>query len=81
MTEETQQAEQNNEPTLSIGDIMIMKQIVEVATARGALRANELTQVGAVYDRVSAWIDSKMPPEEVAEDTGAEESTEENSND
>lgn len=62
MSEETQQTE---EPNVSIGDIMVLKQVVEVATARGALRANELTQVGMVYDRVSAWIDSVVPPAEV----------------
>jgi len=62
MSEETQQTE---EPNVSIGDIMVLKQVVEVATARGALRANELTQVGVVYDRVSAWIDSVVPPAEV----------------
>ena len=62
MSEETQQTE---EPNVSIGDIMVLKQVVEVATARGALRANELTQVGLVYDRVSAWIDSVVPPAEV----------------
>jgi len=63
MSEETQQTEQ---PNVSIGDIMILKQVVEVATARGALRANELSQVGVVYDRVNAWLDAVMPPEEVA---------------
>jgi len=62
MSEKTQQTE---EPNVSIGDIMVLKQVVEVATARGALRANELTQVGMVYDRVSAWIDSVVPPAEV----------------
>lgn len=70
MTEETQQTEQ---PSVSIGDIMVLKQIVEVATARGALRANELTQVGAVYDRVSAWVDSVVPTAEVASDENTDQ--------
>lgn len=65
MSEETQQTQQTEQPNVSIGDIMILKQVVEVATARGALRANELSQVGVVYDRVNAWLDSVMPPEEV----------------
>jgi hypothetical protein len=46
------------QPTLSIADIANLKQIVEVASSRGAFRADELSQVGNVYDRVCAWLDS-----------------------
>jgi len=50
--------------SLTIADIATLKQIVEVASSRGAFRAEELSQVGAVYDRVSAWIDSMTPATE-----------------
>ena len=46
------------QPQITVADIATLKQIVEVATSRGAFRAEELSQVGAVYDRVSAWINS-----------------------
>ena len=46
------------ETSLTIADIATLKQIVEVASSRGAFRAEELSQVGAVYDRVSAWVNS-----------------------
>lgn len=55
------ETEQSEQPNVSIRDIMVLKQVVEVATARGALRANELSQVGVVYDRVSAWLDLVAP--------------------
>ena len=70
MTDENQTPDQ---PNVSIGDIMVLKQIVEVATARGAFRANELTQIGTVYDRISAWIDTVVPPAEVAEESADED--------
>ena len=46
----------NQEINLSIADVAMLKQIVEVASQRGAFKADELTQVGAVYDRVSQWL-------------------------
>ena len=72
MTEET-----NEEvtPQLSIADIMLFRQIIEVASARGAFRANELTQIGGAYDRVSAWLDAVSPPESL-DDNDESEATE-----
>ena len=46
----------NQEINLSIADIAMLKEIVEVASQRGAFKADELTQVGAVYDRVTQWL-------------------------
>ena len=47
----TEQKEIN--ATLPISMIANMKQIVEVSTRRGAFRAEELTQVGAVFDQLA----------------------------
>jgi hypothetical protein len=47
---------ENQEINLSIADIALLKQIVEVASSRGAFKADELSQVGAVYDRVTQWL-------------------------
>jgi len=46
------------QPQITLADIAMLKKIVEVATSRGAFRAEELSQVGAVYDRVTAWVES-----------------------
>lgn len=75
MTEETNTPETNQEVQLSIADIMLLKQIVEVGTARGAFRANELTQIGGVYDKVNAWLAEVAPPEQI-DDTEESEKTE-----
>jgi len=55
------------QPQITVADIATLKQIVEVASSRGAFRAEELSQVGAVYDRVSAWVDGMT--QEATEDT------------
>lgn len=41
---------------LGVIDLQNAAQIIEVAVARGAFRANEATQIGGVYDRLTAFI-------------------------
>ena len=55
------------QPQITVADIATLKQIVEVASSRGAFRAEELSQVGNVYDRVSAWVE--FMTQEATEDT------------
>lgn len=42
---------------LSVTDLAILKNIIDLACSRGAFRANEMRQVGDVYDRLSAFLD------------------------
>ena len=50
--------EENTDISISIADIALLKQVTEIACSRGAFRAEELSQIGAVYDRVSQWLAS-----------------------
>ena len=53
--QETQQAP--TEPTgIQIADLQTMLNIVDLASQRGAFRANELTQVGAVADKFANFL-------------------------
>lgn len=45
---------ENNQ--LTIADLASIHSIIEAASTRGAFRANELSQVGAVYDKLSAFL-------------------------
>jgi hypothetical protein len=45
-------------PSLNIQDIVGLLSIVDVASRRGAFRAEELSSVGQVYDKVSAFLKS-----------------------
>jgi len=43
---------------LTIGDMASLKALLEAAVNRGAFRANELSTVGAVYDKLSQFVDT-----------------------
>lgn len=44
-------------PTITLADIASMIAIIEAASTRGAIRANELTSVGELYTRLQAFMD------------------------
>ena len=41
---------------LTLADLASIQNIIEAASTRGAFRANELAQVGAIYDKLSAFL-------------------------
>jgi hypothetical protein len=43
---------------LTIGDMASLKALLEAAVNRGAFRANELSTVGVVYDKLSQFVDA-----------------------
>jgi hypothetical protein len=45
-------------PTLSLNDLTIMLQIIETVTKRGAWKPDELSSVGALYDRITTFINA-----------------------
>lgn len=53
--ENTQETKSNN-TELSVSDLQALKTLVETAVRRGAFQANELSAVGAVYDRVNSFL-------------------------
>lgn len=52
-------AEQANAPApdLNISDLNTVKSIIDIATQRGAFKANELEAVGKAYNKLSAFLD------------------------
>ena len=47
----------DNPNQLSVTDLAVIKNIIDLASTRGAFRANELRQIGEVYDKLSAFLD------------------------
>ncbi len=43
-------------PTITLADIASMIAVIEAASTRGAIRANELTTVGELYNRLQVFI-------------------------
>lgn len=44
-------------PKITLADIASMVSIIEVASTRGAIKANELVAVGELYNRLSAYLE------------------------
>jgi len=77
-TTETPAVEESatEEVTITIQDIGICKQAIEVAATRGAFKAEEMAIVGATYNKVSAWLNQMQPAvDDDAESTDSEETS------
>lgn len=49
-------AESTAPESVNLSDLGTLLQIVDLATQRGAFRGAELSQVGAVYDKLNAFL-------------------------
>ena len=76
-------AEPAQQTQLQLSDILLTAQVIQLASSRGAFRAEELTQVGQLYDRLVAFLKASgaLQPapapatDAVAEDAPAAEQT------
>jgi hypothetical protein len=59
-----EQAQEQQAQPLTVQDLITLKSAIELGTQRGAWRANELTAVGSVYERLSLFVASLLPPKE-----------------
>jgi len=48
-------------PDLTINDLQALKTIIDVSCQRGTFRANEMTSVGQVYNRLTSFLDHVTP--------------------
>ena len=53
MAEETTQ---ENAPGLSLQDLVLMMNLIRATSERGAIRAEEMTEVGNVYNKLVAFL-------------------------
>jgi len=63
----TDQVENKEQPTpeaaapaaeLNIADLNAMKQIIDIASARGAFKPNEMIVVGQTYSKLTTFLDA-----------------------
>jgi len=45
-------------PDLNISDLVALKSIIDVASQRGAFKANELEAVGKTYNKLNTFLES-----------------------
>jgi len=53
---------------LTLADLASLKQIIDAACTRGAFKAAEMTSVGAVYEKLSAFLDAVVAQQQAQED-------------
>lgn len=71
MTEENINTTENT-PTFGIQDLIFTLHVYEICTQRGSFKADELSTVGAVYDRLKSFL---IANEAIAEGNTSEEVT------
>ena len=86
--ENTTTEEQTTAPaagvTLGLNDLALMANVIQVTADRGAIKANEMSAVGALYTKLVTFVNANVP-QPVAEDADSieeadvEEATDENS--
>ena len=50
------QPEQPAAPQLQLSDLVVCIQLIQLASTRGAFKADEFSQIGTVYDRLVGFL-------------------------
>ena len=78
MSDQTTQTETQQEPVqLKIADLLVAAQVIQIASARGAIKAEEMEQVGGVYTRLVQFLQASgalTPAGETPAETPADQS-------
>ena len=78
--EVTQDTQTNQEPSaqLQLSDLILCAQAIQLAAQRGAFKAEEFTQVGGAFDRITAFLRASgaIKPAEPAGETADQSSAE-----
>ena len=51
-------APQQEQPSLNLQDLILVAQIIQVSSTRGAFKADELANVGSLYNKLIAFLQS-----------------------
>ena len=51
-----EQAQEQSGAELTVQDLQAIKQIIDVATQRGAFKGNELMSIGQVYNKLDTFL-------------------------
>jgi hypothetical protein len=54
----TEAAAQSQGPDLNVSDLLALKNIIEVATTRGAFKATELEAVGKTFNKLNTFLEA-----------------------
>lgn len=60
-----------NTQQITVADLDTIKNIIELACTRGAFRGGELSQVGAVFDKLTVFLDAVVAQAKALESNNA----------
>lgn len=60
-TTQEQAAPQAQGPDLSVTDLLNIRAVLDVAATRGAFKANEMSAVGTVYNKLDTFLNAVAP--------------------
>tara|TARA_Y100000589_G_C27032883_1_gene579782 strand:- start:384 stop:641 length:258 start_codon:yes stop_codon:yes gene_type:complete len=66
---------QTPENSITINDLVMLRNIVNVASRRGAFSAEEFTDIGAVYNKIDTFLKANLKKPEGEEETSSVEDT------
>jgi hypothetical protein len=55
---------ENQNVELNLNDLVMLRNVVDIASQRGAFRAQELEAVGKVYNKLSAFLEAVSKKEQ-----------------
>jgi hypothetical protein len=71
--------EQNEQQTvgvaLGLADLALMANIIQVTSERGAIKANEMQTVGALYSKLVAFVNANAPKPEITDKVSGDAET------
>ena len=65
-----------NNTQITIADLDTIKNIIDLACTRGAFRGAEISQVGAVFDKLTAFLTQVIEQAKAQEQANADETSE-----
>lgn len=66
---------QTPENSITINDLVMLRNIVNVASRRGAFSTEEFTDIGAVYNKIDTFLKANLKKPEGEEETSGVEDT------
>lgn len=67
--------QQEQQPSLNLQDLILVAQIIQICSARGAFKADELANVGNLYTKLVAFLQSTGALTPAPDATQTEENT------
>lgn len=72
MAEEVQNTETPEMPNITVKDLAVIVNIIDLSAQRGAWKGEELSTVGEIRNKIAAVVRALTPQEEVAEEAAEE---------